>query len=149
MKNNLVKKAMIIATALILFSTVLVSFQTNSLAATGASTAATGTIGSSGSGSSGAMPSISDIENSGDSGAADSIGNVVGAILYILKIVAVGVALIMLTVLAIKYMVSSANDRASIKKHAVVYIVGAMVLFGAAGILQIIEQFAGNISAGE
>ncbi len=129
MKEILLKKGMILAIALIIFSTVLVAFQGNVFAE-----------GS-------AMPDISSIEGAGNSAAADSVGNVIGAVFYILKIVAVGVALIMLTVLAIKYMSSAPNDRASIKKHAVVYVVGAIVLFGAAGILQIIEKFSSNISA--
>ena len=50
----------------------------------------------------------------------------------------------MLTVLAIKYMASSANERATIKQNAVVYVIGAVVLFGAAGILQIIEKFVNS-----
>ena len=37
------------------------------------------------------------------------------------------------------------SDKAEIKKHAVVYIVGAVVLFAASGLLGIIRTFAGNI----
>ena len=88
------------------------------------------------------MPKISDIENGGKGDTASSMQKIVGAVLYIIKIVAVGVALIMLAVLAMKYMTSAPSDRATIKKHAVVYVVGAIVLFGAAGILNIIENFA-------
>lgn len=77
-----------------------------------------------------------------ESGASDSAQNIVGAILSIAKVIAVGVALIMLIVLAIKYMSASAGDKAEIKKHAVVYVTGAIVLFGSAGILSIIEEFA-------
>ncbi len=79
----------------------------------------------------------------GDSGdAGKSIESASGALLYIIKVIAVGIGLIMLTVLAMKYMLSSAQERASIKQSAVVYIVGACVLFGAAGILNIIQNFA-------
>lgn len=39
-------------------------------------------------------------------------------------------------------MVASPGERADIKKHLVAYVVGAMVLFGGAGILEIIERFA-------
>ena len=48
----------------------------------------------------------------------------------------------MLAVLAMKYMSAAPGEKATIKKHAAVYIVGAIVLFGAAGILNIIETFA-------
>ncbi len=71
--------------------------------------------------------------------------NIMGSILNIVQIVAVGVAIIMLIVLAIKYISSAPNDKAEIKKHAVVYIVGAFVLFASAGILGVIKKFAGNI----
>ena len=39
-------------------------------------------------------------------------------------------------------MYSAPGDRAEIKKHAVVYIVGAVVLFASSGILGIIKDFA-------
>ena len=82
------------------------------------------------------------------SNATESAKNIVGSILSITKVVAVGVALIMLVVLAIKYMSAAPGDKAEIKKHAVVYVTGAVVLFGSAGILSIIEKFAStNINA--
>lgn len=93
------------------------------------------------------MPSISTIEGAGDASAANSVEGIVGAILYITKVIAVGIGLIMLTAVAIKYMTSAPGERASIKKHAVVYVVGAIVLFGAAGILNIIQKFATNVKA--
>ena len=48
----------------------------------------------------------------------------------------------MLIVLAIKYISAAPGDKAEIKKHAVIYIVGAVVLFAASGIIQIIKTFA-------
>ena len=88
-----------------------------------------------------------------DMGASDS-GNdavtsartIVGAIISVMRIVAVGVAIIMLVVLAMKYMMAAPGDKADIKKHAVVYVVGAVVLFASSGILGIISDFASNIS---
>ena len=80
------------------------------------------------------------------SGAKTAATNIVGAILDIAKIIAVGVALIMLVVLAIKYMSAAPGDKAEIKKHAVVYVIGAIVLFAASGILGIVKNFAGNIN---
>ena len=58
----------------------------------------------------------------------------------IMRIVGVAIAVVMLLAVSIKYMVSSAGDRADIKKHAIVYVVGAIVLFGAVGILGVIEN---------
>lgn len=83
-------------------------------------------------------------ENRSSVSAGTSIQNAAGAILYIVKIIAVGIGLIMLAVLAMKYMLASAQDKASIKQSAVVYVVGAVVFFGAAGILNIIQQFVAS-----
>ena len=69
-----------------------------------------------------------------------------GAIITIFQLVGVGVAVIMLIVLAMKYMIAAPGDKADIKKHAVPYIVGAVCLFAGAGILQIIETFANNLN---
>ena len=59
------------------------------------------------------------------------------------------IAIIMLIVLAIKYISAAPGDKAEIKKHAVVYVVGAVVLFAATGILQIIKKFSTNVSPDE
>ncbi len=72
-------------------------------------------------------------------GAADSLA---GVAITIAQIIAIGVAIIMLIVLAMKYMISAPGDRATIKKHAVVYIVGAIVMFATTGILGIIKNLA-------
>lgn len=80
-----------------------------------------------------------------NSGAAGSSQNIIGALINIVQIIGTGVAIIMLIVLAIKYISAAPGDKADIKKHAVVYVVGAIVLFAATGILQIIKSFSKNI----
>ena len=84
-----------------------------------------------------------------NSGASDSAQNIIGALITIVQIIGTGVAIIMLIVLAITYISAAAGDKADIKKHAVVYVVGAIVLFAATGILQIIKSFSSNISANQ
>ena len=71
-----------------------------------------------------------------------SATNITGAILSVIKYVATGIALIMIVVIAAKYMLASAGDRADIKKHAFAYVTGAMILFGSAAIVDIIQEFA-------
>ena len=87
-----------------------------------------------------AFDGVSDTSN-----ASASVTRIIGAIINIIQIVGTGVAIIMLIVLAIKYISAAPGDKADIKKHAVVYVVGAIVLFAATGILQIVKNFAGNI----
>jgi hypothetical protein len=85
-----------------------------------------------------------------NSGASDSAAKITGALLTIFRIAAVGIAMIMLVVVAIKYMSAAPEGKAEIKKHAVIYVVGAVVLFASSGILGIIQNFAAsNIKASE
>lgn len=82
-------------------------------------------------------------ENASDTtGASGTATKIIGSLITIVQIIGVGVAIIMLVVLAIKYISAAPGDKAEIKKHAVVYVVGAIVLFAASGILGIIKQFA-------
>ena len=82
-------------------------------------------------------------------GAASSLNRIIGSAITIVQVVGVGVAIIMLIVLAIKYISAAPGDKADIKKHAVVYVVGAVVLFAASGILGIVKKFAANVTATE
>lgn len=52
----------------------------------------------------------------------------------------------MLIILAIKYMSAAPGEKADIKKSAVVYVIGAVVLFAAVGIMQVIKQFSDDIN---
>ena len=61
-----------------------------------------------------------------------------------MRIVGAGVAIIMIIAVAIKYMSAAPGERADIKKHAVPFVVGAIVLFASSGILGIIADFASN-----
>lgn len=83
------------------------------------------------------------VKDAGDkSGASKALNNIVGGLLTMVQVVGSGVAVIMLIVLAIKYISAAPSDKAEIKKHAVVYVVGAVVLFAASGIITIVRNFA-------
>lgn len=75
---------------------------------------------------------------------SNEITNLFAGILDAVRIATAAIAIIMLTVLAIKYMVSSPNDRAEIKKGATVYVIGAVVMMGASFLVTIIRDFADN-----
>ena len=83
-----------------------------------------------------------------DSDISKTMGNLSGIILRVVQVIGTAVAVIMLIVLAIKYISAAPNDKAEIKKHAVVYVVGAIILFAASGILGLIQSFANNIHNG-
>ena len=63
--------------------------------------------------------------------AMDNAGSALNSVLSVIQVIGVAVAVIMLMVLAIKYMIASSSDRADIKKHAIIYVTGAILLFGA------------------
>lgn len=79
------------------------------------------------------------------SGVSGSINKIAQAVITVVRVVCVGVAITMLVVLAMKYMTSAPGDRATIKKHAIVYVVGAVIMFASSGILGIIQKFASNV----
>ena len=58
------------------------------------------------------------------------------------RVVCVAIAIVILLVIAMKYMMSAPGDRADIKKYAIHYVIGAFILFGVTGILGIINNFA-------
>ncbi len=73
--------------------------------------------------------------------AEDNVTKIIGNCISIVQVIGVGVAVILLISLGIKYMISSVEEKAKVKEHAVIYVIGAIVFFSAAGILQIIQIF--------
>ena len=76
-----------------------------------------------------------------------TIANVGGIILGVATTIGMIVAVVMLVFLAIKYMSSSPNDKAEIKKHIVVWVVGAVLLFAASGTVKLIQGLGGAIDS--
>lgn len=66
---------------------------------------------------------------------------IIKSVLSVIRIIAAAIALIILMIIACKYIIASAGDRADIKKYAINYIMGAIILFGASGILTIVQTF--------
>lgn len=97
-----------------------------------------------------ALASTMDIPTGTYTETSETFQTILSKILGITQVIGVAIAVIMLVVLAIKYISAAPGDKAEIKKHAVVYIVGAVVLFAASGILGIIRTFAeNNIKSGK
>ncbi len=71
----------------------------------------------------------------------DVIIKLIATILNIIRIVGMAIAIIMLMTVACKYIIASAGDRADIKKYAMNYVIGALVLFGASGIVTLAKNF--------
>ncbi len=80
-----------------------------------------------------------------DSDVTPSVRKIAAAVIDITKIISAGVAIIMLVMVAIKYMMAAPGEKADIKKHAVPYFVGAIIMFSCTGILSIIQKFSSSI----
>ena len=81
--------------------------------------------------------------------ASTSAKKIVGSLIDVFQVVGVGVAIIMLVMLAIKYLSAAPNEKAEIKKSVSIYVLGAVLLFAASGVLEIVQQFAANVKASE
>lgn len=92
--------------------------------------------------------SLADISEFDGKISGDAANNSRGIIVKIIatalnttRIVGIAIAVIMLLVVACKYIIASAGDKADIKKYATNYVIGALVLFGASGIITIVKNF--------
>lgn len=81
---------------------------------------------------------MDDIYHSSD----PTIGKIGGQVLWILQIVFYGAAVIILMFAGVKYMASAPEAKAEIKKKMIYLAVGAVMLFAAGGIVQIISNLA-------
>ena len=76
--------------------------------------------------------------------------NFIATLINLVQVIGMAVAIIMLIVMAIKYISAAPSEKAELKKSATIYVVGAIVLFAATGILQVVKNFAyANISASD
>lgn len=81
-------------------------------------------------------------QNIASDDAGEKVTNIIAGILDILRLIGAAVAVTILMVIGAKYLVASAGDRADIKKYAFNYVIGAVIFFGASGILTIIKNIA-------
>ena len=89
-------------------------------------------------------PSIpSSLEPSG----GNDVSNIAGMVIYVIQIIAFAAAVIMLIFVGIKFLTASPEGKAEVKKIAVIYVVGAILLFAATGILGIVRNLASSISS--
>lgn len=78
---------------------------------------------------------------------ASAVNTIMGNVIYVIQIIAFAAAVIMLIFVGIKFITASPEGKAEIKKTAVIYVVGAILLFAATGILQIVKTLAGNVDS--
>lgn len=86
---------------------------------------------------------IGSFENVEGSVEAENFTRNAGKIVIVtLRVITTSIAVIILIVISMKYMISAPADRADIKKHAIPYVIGVIILFGATGVLSIIQKLS-------
>lgn len=73
---------------------------------------------------------------------SDSFNNISGKIIGVIYVAASFMSVATLIVIGIKYVTTSADQKASIKARAIPYVIGAVLVFGAANILRFIEKMS-------
>lgn len=68
-------------------------------------------------------------------------------IMGIVQTIGVVVAVVILMVLGIKYMMGSAEEKAEYKKTMLPYIIGAILIFGAVSIANMVYNFASGLNS--
>ena len=69
---------------------------------------------------------------------SDQMNEIVGTILGFVQVIGSAIAVIMIVVLGIKYMVGSAEEKAEYKKTMIPYLVGAICIFAASTIANVV-----------
>ena len=83
-----------------------------------------------------------EIKANTSSNVSTSIKDLGGKVLGILQTAGVAVAVIILIVLGIKYMMGSASEKAEYKKTMIPYLIGAIFIFAAPTIANIVYEIA-------
>ena len=75
----------------------------------------------------------------------DEVKNFGQNLMGVIQVAGVVIAVIILMVLGIKYMMGSAEEKAEYKKTMIPYLVGAILIFAASTIANVVYQFASGI----
>ena len=78
---------------------------------------------------------------------ATEIATVGKSVVGILQTVGIILSVIVLIILGIKYMMGSAEEKADYKKSMIPYLVGAILIFAASALAQVVYQFVTGIQS--
>ncbi len=75
-----------------------------------------------------------------DAGLTNTVSNVIG----IVQFICYAAAVILIVILGVKFMTASPDGKAEIKKSAIIYVVGAVLVFAAGLLLNLIKNVANS-----
>ena len=79
-------------------------------------------------------------------GDTDIIIDKSGSILGIVQTIGIGIAVIMLSIMGVKYMIASVEEKAKLKEQLIPYVIGSILLFGGSGLLGIIINWVNELN---
>jgi trbC/VIRB2 family len=81
----------------------------------------------------------------GNIGAATAVTKTANNIIGIVQVICYAAAVIMLVYLGVKFITASPEAKADIKKSAIIYVVGAIIVFAAGSLLGVISNLSTNV----
>lgn len=88
------------------------------------------------------MSAVGDLDTGGkDNGIIKAINSVIGLLQY----VGSGIALIVITLLGVKYILASPSEKADVKKAIMPILIGCALLFGGVNLAAILVKFTNGI----
>ena len=99
-----------------------------------------------------ADPGVSSLVSSMD-GTSDASGigsshgtkNIINTAIGLLQVAGSGIALLVITIMGIKYILAAPGEKADIKKMTTPVVIGCVLVFGAVNLAAIIESFSANV----
>lgn len=95
----------------------------------------------------GIVDDLSEMKNVGEpdkSSNSEGIPAAINSIISLLQYVGSGIAIIVVTILGIKYILASPSEKADVKKSIMPIIIGCVLLFGGVNIAKLIANFSDN-----
>lgn len=85
----------------------------------------------------GAMSGVSTMAST-----SSKVGTVINNVIGLIQMVGSGIALIVITMLGIKYILASPGEKADVKKQIMPILIGCVLLFGAVNLMAAVAEFA-------
>lgn len=81
----------------------------------------------------------------GNTGAATAVTNTANNIIGIVQVICYAAAVIMLVLVGVKFITASPEGKAEIKKSAIQYVIGAIIVFAAGALLGVISNLSNSV----
>jgi len=91
----------------------------------------------------GVINGMKDVNNGSTGG---QISKVINGAIRLLQVAGTGISVIVVTMLGVKYMLASSNEKADIKKMAVPIIIGCVLLFGAVNLVSVVASVGDSLN---